>query len=130
MEVFLKFGDNDNCCTLVGNFSTESENNDNDFISDSISTMNAGEFYLKVDKMLEKGKYVKTHVVLNQFGSLITHSNHKIKGYIQQKNYLQSLCETKTVESIPLLFPEAMVFISILYPMMMFQVHFQHPKML
>ena len=117
LEVFLKFGDNDNFCTLVGNFSAESANNDNDFISDYILTTNAGEIYFEVYKMLQKGKYVKTRVILNQCGSLITHSNHKIKGYIQQNNYLQSLCETKTIESIPRIFPEAMVFISIFYPM-------------
>ena len=57
------------------------------------------------------------HVILNQCGSLLTRANHRIEGFSMQKNFLQSIASTKVGESLPLLFPEGMLFPSIFYKM-------------
>ena len=80
---FLEFGDINNCCSFVGNSSTESENNNTGFISDYIPTTNFGKISFKVEEILPEGVYVNGYVILNQCGSLLTHYNHKMKGCIK-----------------------------------------------
>ena len=57
------------------------------------------------------------HVLLNQCCSLLTRSNHRICGYNKQRNFLQRISTTTPGDSIPLLYPEGMLFPSISYRM-------------
>jgi hypothetical protein len=56
---------------------------------------------------------VSGHVILNQCGSLLSRRNHDIRGSSKHKFFLQKIHATSDGESIPLLYPESMIFPSI-----------------
>ena len=84
---------------------------------DELPYTNAGEYAFQIEEEIPKGKFISGHVILNQCGSLLTRAKHRITGFSMQKNFLQSIASTRVGESIPLLYPEGMLFPSIFYKM-------------
>lgn len=82
-----------------------------------IPTTDAGNMCVEVEQKSGIGSYLSGHVILNQCGSLLSRLKDKIKGFSGQKNFLQRLCSTIKGESIPLAFPDAMVFSSLFWYM-------------
>ena len=80
-------------------------------------TTNAGYNAFIVDYMSPNNDYVNGHVIINQCGSLLNRQEQTIVGYRYQKYFLQTIAYTIHGESIPLLYPEAMLFPSIFWKM-------------
>ena len=100
------------------------DNNDNDLdiISKQLwDSTNTGEFVYEVEGDEDKKKGIMNditingHVILNQCGSLLTRKRHMIKGNKKQNYFIQKLCAISTGASIPLMYPEAMLFPSIFW---------------
>ena len=90
------------------------EENHDFFPPDTIPTTDTGE---KAQRIIEsdgwKQNKVSGHVILNQCGSLLSRRNHDINGSSKHKFFLQKIHSTSDGESIPLLYPESMLFPSI-----------------
>jgi predicted GIY-YIG superfamily endonuclease len=85
-----------------------------DFIAtDFIPTTNAGEIALKVEEKVKYGFKFSGCNILNNVGSLLTRSNYDIQRNRYVNHNIQKLCSTTNCESIPLLYPEGMLFPSI-----------------
>ena len=86
-----------------------------------LPTTNASEQALDVEVQHNCEKSAKyfhsVHILFNQVGSLLARDNHPINGYLNQKNYLQTICSKDVGESIPLVYFEGMLFPSIFYKM-------------
>ena len=83
-----------------------------------IPTTDAGELAVEIDNETEYGGIgnefkINGSVILNQCGSLLTRKTHELKGSSYHKHFLQRMCATTTGSSIPLLYPEGMLFPSI-----------------
>ena len=70
-------------------------------------------FTIKLDIQHKKTNKVSGHVILNQCGSLLSRPNHEIKGSSKHNYFLQKIHSTSDGKSIPLLYPESMLFPSI-----------------
>ena len=84
-----------------------------DIIPESLPTTNAGEVAFTIEEEIPKGMYIGNHVILNQCGSLLSRKDSTIEWYKYQKHFLQRIVSTSSGTSIPLLYPEAMLFPSI-----------------
>ena len=78
----------------------------------------SGEIVLNVrEDNMKKGAYkdvtASGSTIMNQCGSLLTRKKHQIKGSRKQKYFIQKLCATTKGTSVPLVYPEAMLFPSI-----------------
>jgi hypothetical protein len=84
------------------------------FPPDTIPTTDTGEMAQKIIEhdVLNQNR-VSGHVILNQCGSLLSRRNHDIRGSSKHKFFLQKIHATSDGESIPLLYPESMIFPSI-----------------
>ena len=79
-----------------------------------IPTTTTGELAFNVEKdFSNQNEYIDGHVILNQCGSLLSRTDNHINGYRSQKHFLQRIASTISDKSIPLLYPEAMLFPSI-----------------
>ena len=88
--------------------------------ANNIPISNAGEVHFDVEEDHEKkGVFadvtVNGYTILNQCGSLLTRKNHQLKGSSTQQFFLQKICSTSFGNSIPLLYPEGLLFPSIFY---------------
>lgn len=89
-------------------------------LGDTFPTTDAGEVAVETTN-LNPGKhkdlqYVSGHVLMNQCGSLLSsRKNHVIKGSSKHQYFIHRLCATVSGKSIPILYPEAMLFPSIFY---------------
>ena len=93
---------------------------DNHGILDMYQSSNAGEYILDTtEDNQNKGTFndvtISGHTILNQCGSLLSRKKHEVKGSLKQKFFLQKICSTSIGASIPLLYPEAMLFPSIFW---------------
>ena len=81
----------------------------------TIPTTNAGEhaFTITDHGRQQPINRVSGHVILNQCGSLLCRLDHQIKGSSKHNFFLQKIHSTSHGESIPLLYPESMLFPSI-----------------
>ena len=121
----LLFGNDDNDNEL-DNFLTCNELPDIDFldqeviedIQDAIPTTDAGDRPLEIREVSPSGQYISGHVLLNQVGCLLNRPKHLLKSYSTQKKFLQQIVSTCNDESIPLIYPEGMLFPSIFYKML------------
>ena len=90
---------------------------DHDFFTndESMPTTNAGEtaFSIRDANEYTKPNRVSGHVILNQCGSLLSRKDHEINGSSKHKFFLQKIHSTSDGLSIPLLYPESMLFPSI-----------------
>jgi hypothetical protein len=90
----------------------------NEFEYDSIPTTNAGEYAYEIEEEVPNDRvHVSGHVVLNQNGTVLTRKKHQISGSSLHKFFLQKICSTSVGTSIPILYPESMLFPSIFYHM-------------
>ena len=84
-----------------------------------IPTTDTGEIAVTVeeDNWFESANkvHVSGHVLMNQCGSLLTRKNHEIRGSSKHRFFLQRISATSIGTSIPLLYPEAMIFPSIFW---------------
>ena len=91
---------------------------DEDVDTDVIPTTDASDMPYTINECEQEGnEYVHGHVILNQACTLLSRHNKDIVGYKNQKNFIQRLASTTVGDSIPLLYPEAMLFPSIFYMM-------------
>ena len=98
----------------------------------NIPTTNAGENALVIDDNGPQSQRVSGHVILNQCCTLLTQKQHRIEGYSGQKHFLERLCSTTKGNSIPLLYPEGMMYPSFFHTWFMqmdplqaqFQAHY------
>ena len=85
---------------------------------DIIPTSNTGEFPFEIEEEIPNDRlHISGHVILNQNGTVLTRKKHQIKGSSIHKFFLQKICATNIGSSIPLLYPESMLFPSIFYHM-------------
>ena len=88
---------------------------DFDSCEDIIPTTDAGELAYTIKEDGSEISRVSGHVILNQCGSLLCRSKHQIKGSSKHKFFLQKIHATSPGNSIPLLYPEHMLFLQQLY---------------
>lgn len=91
---------------------------DHDYIAvddEQIPTTNAAEeaFHIRDEEGQRSINRVSGHVILNQCGSLLSRRDHEIKGSSKHQFFLQKIHSTTNGESIPLLYPESVLFPSI-----------------
>ena len=114
---------NDSFTDDFGEFLTSTDDadlvcgDDHDYFSniDNISTTNAGEkaFTIRDANQVNNPNEVSGHVILNQCGSLLSRKDHEINGSSKHNFFLQKIHSTTDGLSIPLLYPESMLFPSI-----------------
>ena len=90
---------------------------DEEMLTEDFPTTVSGDVEYKVIEDIPKGHYVSGHVIMNQCGSLLNRNDKEITGYRSQKSFLQRIASISHGESIPLLYPEAMMFPSIFWKM-------------
>ena len=91
-----------------------------DYSNNLFETTDGGTCALRVEedctnKGVMKDITISGHVILNQCGSLLTRKSHQIKGSCQQNFFVQKLCSTSIGASIPLVYPEGLLFPSIFW---------------
>jgi hypothetical protein len=101
---------------------SENPDEESEFDMGTIPTTDTGEYaYVVEDQNITSGRYndvvVSGNVVMNQCGTLLTRKKHQIKGSSVHKWFMQRICATNIGTSIPLLYPEAMLFPSLFYMM-------------
>ena len=82
---------------------------------DELPTTDSGDCAFAIEEVIPDGQRVSGHVLLNQCGSLLDRKSHCINGSKHQKHFLQGIASTSIGNSISLLYPEAMLFISIFW---------------
>ena len=81
-----------------------------------IPTTDAGECPYEISEENRNEKLsVSGHVLLNQCGSLLTRRKHKLNGSSKHKYFLQRICASTIGISVPLVYPEGMMFPSIFW---------------
>lgn len=94
------------------------EEDEEEFDFTPIPSTDAGEIAVTINEEVPvKAIHVSGHVLLNQCGSLLTRKTHQINGSSKHKYFLQKICSTSIGKSIPLLYPEGMIFPSIHWSM-------------
>ena len=86
-------------------------------VDSAMPTTNSAESAFQIEEMAAIGMRVSGHVILNQACALLSRRDKSIKGYRYQKHFVQRIAATSVGKSIPLLYPEAMLFPSIFYKM-------------
>ena len=82
---------------------------------------NTGEYAFNVEgdihekKGVMKDMSINGHVIMNQCGCLLTRKKYLINGSNKQKFFIQKICATSVGSSVPLMYPEAMIFPSIFW---------------
>ena len=97
---------------------TMTELNQEDVITESIPTTDAGDYAYVIEEEMPKDKYIGSHVIFNQCGSILSRKDSSIEGFKHQKHFLQRIVSITTGNSIPLLYPESMLFPSIFWKQM------------
>ena len=82
-----------------------------------IPSTNAGEQCMHVVNDTNQ-EYIDGHVILNQCGSLLSRNDNHVNSFRSQKHFLQRIVSTVRNTSIPLIFPEAMLFPSIFWKLL------------
>ena len=90
---------------------------DEDIDPEYFPTTLAGDKAFLVEEDIPKGQYVSDHVVMNQCGSLLNRNDRDIIGYRSQKYFLQRIASITDGKTLPLVYPEGMLFPSIFWSM-------------
>ncbi|MGB0404839.1 MAG: hypothetical protein ACPGDB_01450, partial [Fusobacterium sp.] len=80
-----------------------------------IPTTDTGDICVLVEEDENNNDVIDGHVILNQCGSLLSRNDNHIRSYRTQKHFLQRIASIVNNETIPLLYPEAMLFPSIFW---------------
>ena len=109
------FDDNFADFVITSDEPDEYHGDDHDYFGHNvIPTTNAAEKALLIkEAQATNTNRISGHVILNQCGSLLNRTNHNIQGSSKHKFFLQKIHSTSDGESIPLLYPESMLFPSI-----------------
>ena len=100
---------------------SDNEETDNNMLVEALyNETNSRDIVMEVrEDNMKKGTYkdvtVSGSTIMNQCGSLLTRKKHQIKGSKKQKKIIQKLCATTKGTSVPLVYPEAMLFPSIFW---------------
>ena len=99
----------------------QDDNNENNYI-DHLPSTYAGNLAFEIEETTKYGGtqgniVISGHVLLNQCGTLLTRKKHQIKGSSRHNYFLQRICATTIGESIPLMYPEGILFPSIHWKM-------------
>ena len=89
-------------------------NEDDEFY---IPTTDAGELAVEIEETGKRGTNVSSHVLLNQCGSILTRKRNVLNGSSLQKFFIERIVAQNIGKSVPLLYPEGMLFPSIFYSM-------------
>ena len=95
--------------TLTGEMAFDEDNDEDELLP----TTQAGCVPLTITS--SQPDYVPGHVIQNHTGTLLTRKHAKLTGTRQQRGFLQRIVATAQGQSIPLLYPEAMLFPSIFW---------------
>lgn len=87
------------------------------FEPEYFTTAMAGDQPYLVREDVPKGQYVIGHVIMNQCGSLLNHNYRDIIGCRSQNYFLQRISSITVGNTLPLVYPEAMLFHSIFWSM-------------
>ena len=105
---------NDN--TINNNLDTDSHKNDilnyNNYCIPCSSAGAGGGMYLSEET---KKTFVGCHVILNNCGMLLARRGYKLKGSKLQQRFMQCIVARSVSKSVPLLYPEALLFPSIFW---------------
>ncbi len=85
---------------------------DENVIEDMIPTTAQGQNALNVEV---KGHFISGHVILNNCGCLLARKHGKLMGTTRQRNFLEKIVANTTGYTVPLLYPEAMLFPSLFW---------------
>ena len=98
-------------------FIDNSDSDDDDAMVPTIPTTNSAErpVYTSVETQPYKSCTASNHVILNHFGSCLIRRNADMSGTKTQKSFLQKIIATTPGTSVPLLYPEGMLFTDIFY---------------
>ena len=88
--------DEDNNPNNISWFGRNDEIETND-PADAIPTTHAGEFGFEIEEEIEKERYVSSHVIMNQCGSLLNRKNNQMNGYNTQKNFYKNFVQLQYV---------------------------------
>ncbi len=80
---------------------------DEDEMDNMIPTTAYGQNTLTVDV---KGQYISRYVILNNCGRLLAHQHRKLRGTTMQRNFLEEIIANTAGYTVPLLYPETMLF--------------------
>ena len=100
----------------IGDFVILGEEDDiprNDIFPEYFPTTLAGDEPFQIDADICVNKHVNEHVIMNQCGSLLNRNDRDISGFRSQKYFLHRIASVTNRNTVPLLYPEAMVFPSI-----------------
>ena len=88
-----------------------------EIVPEDIPSTLAGDIPFVVEEDTPKGMKVSGHVIMNQCGSLLNRMENDITGFRYQKHFLQRIASISHDTTVPLLYPEAMLFPSIFWSM-------------
>ena len=86
-------------------------------LSEYFSSILCGDTYFIVEEDFPKGMHVIGHVIMNQCGCLHSRKHKDIICYRYQKHFLQMIASVSNEKTVPLLYPESMLFPSIFWSM-------------
>ena len=69
-----------------------------------------GNYAFKVGEVIQKSQYINEHLILNKCVYLIRHYKHLIKGYFEQKLFIQIICTISIDQYISLINIDGMMF--------------------
>jgi hypothetical protein len=97
--------------------SMNSEQSCRGFLNDPVPTTNSGRTPIFSDLVSEtyKNASMSNHVLLNNYGHMLIRRNVKLQGSMKQRHFLQRLVSAFPGRSIPLVYPEGMLFPDIFY---------------
>ena len=95
------------------------DDDDNELEFDIFPATDASEIPLTIREELPKNKiHISGHIIFNKCGTLLTRKKHQINPYNTQKFFLQKIISRSAGKSVPLLYPEAMLFTGIFTKML------------
>ena len=99
----------------------DDDDDDDDSIDrkeDDFPTTNAGDVAKDIDAFDAQTLRLNAHIILNQCGSVLCRHERLLEGNKMQKNFLQRIVARSSGKSIPLLYPEGMLFPGTFYQSM------------
>jgi len=90
----------------------DNSNLEEDTEEQHVPCTNAGvkPIYCSINNEPYASNAVSNHVLLNHYGSCLVRRNSKMAGTLRHQNFLQGIASTSAGDSIPLVYPEGMLF--------------------
>lgn len=97
----------------IGHVPVEVEMNDSVDVQFQVPTSNSG--LVAMDVSMRDRSFIPLHAVLNNCGMLLVRKQSKLKGSQRQQHFLHKIAAVSPGQSIPLLYPEGMLFPSLFW---------------